>query len=228
MIIRINIFFQYFVNPYRKNQKLGAVSYQIAAQKAAQKASQQITYQVVEPLPPVSKIRRETFVSIHSVIIVLGLATLPLVEACANSLIEREKKKKAEEDFSFFVNAHLIHRPIELGEPVVATESCDSLNTLYNLNPKLEKFMVGRVAGILDEARYYVNIQVFPNKFCVYTKDRSFLTPFISLDEVSSSTWPEIKKPSRQLIEKYFVKIIKNRHYRNIVKFMNYHPFSSK
>ena len=213
-----------------KNQlvELQQQAAQLAAQKAAQKATQQTTYQVVQPLPPVSKIRRGTFVSIHSVIIVLVLATLPLVEAFSNSLIEREKKKAKEEEFSFFVNTYLFHRPIELGEPVVATESCDPLNALYNLNPKLEQFMVGRVAGILDEARYYVNIQVFPNKLCVYTKDRAFLTPFISLYEVSSYTWPKIQKPSWQLIGKYLVKLKKNKHYRNIVKFMNYHFFSSK
>jgi len=201
---------------------------QQAAQIAAQKAGQQVLYQVVQPSPPVSRIRRETVVPVQSVFLIIGLATLPLVEAFFRSVIQRKKKKDAEDEFSFFVNTYLIHRPIELGEPVVATASCDSLNILYNLNPKLEQFMVGRVAGILDEARYYVNIQVFPNKFFVYTEDRTFLTPFVSLGDVSSSTRPRFTKPSWLLVENTFVKLIKNRHYQNIVKFLKYQPFSSK
>lgn len=201
---------------------------QQAAQLAAQKAGQQILYQVVQPSPPVSRIRRETVVPVQSVFLILGLATLPFVEAFFRSVIQREKKKDAEDEFSFFVNTYLIHRPIELGEPVVATASCDSLNILYNLNPKLEEFMVGRVAGILDEARYYVNIQVFPNKFFVYTEDRTFLTPFVSLGDVNSATRPRFTKPSWLLVEKTLVKLIKNRHYQNIVKFLKYQPFSSK
>ena len=110
----------------------------------------------------------------------------------------------------------------------MATDNCKALNKEFPLIPKIEPFMVGRVVGIIDEKRYLVTVQVFPNKSFVYKKDRTFLAPFISFQNVGSSTWPRFKRPSRQLIEKYFVKVIKSKNFRKIVKFLRYEFFSSK
>lgn len=71
---------------------------------------------------------------------------------------------------SFFVNAYVMIRPMEIGYCLVATESCDILNDEFDLNPKIEQFMIGEVVGIIDKTVYQVTIQVFPNKCFVYTK----------------------------------------------------------
>lgn len=63
-----------------------------------------------------------------------------------------------------------------------------------------------QVLGILDEKRYHVIIQVFPNKLFIYNNDITFLTPFICLEDADYSNSPKFK---RQLIEKNFVKIKK-------------------
>jgi len=135
------------------------------------------------------------------------------------------------------VNAHVLIRGIEIGDYLVATESCDILNVEFGLNPKIEQFMVGKVVGIIDETIYQVTIQVFPHKRFVYTNGFTYLTPFAPLDEVNSPIRPrsesnslrsKLKIPSRQIIERYYVKIKKSKHFQNIIDFLNYEPFSSK
>jgi len=205
----------------------------LAAQKADQ--VQQVHYVVVEPRPPISKIKREKIISAQGVIGVLMISTFPMVQRFLKKVNLKKKKKAIEEKYSFFVNAHVLIQGLGIGEYVVATESCDILNEEFDLNPKIEQFMVGKIVGIIDETIYQVTIQVFPEKHFVYTNGLTYLTPFVPLEEVNYPNWPkseslksQLKIPSRRVIEKYYDKIKKSKYFQNIIDFLKYQPFSSK
>ena len=107
---------------------------------------------------------------------------------------------------------------LEIGDSLVATESCDMLNTEFELDSKIEQFMIDEVAGIIDETIYQITVRVYPNKHFIYTADRFFLTPFVLLEEVKSSNWPKfdsrLKRVSRQLLEKSYVKLKNSKRFK--------------
>ena len=129
----------------------------------------------------------------------------------------------------FFVNTNLLIRGLELGEYVVATNSCDMLNTEFDLDTKIEQFMVGEVVGIIDETIYQITVRVYPNKQFIYTEDCFFLTPFVLLEDVreemSFPTQPKInsvlKKFLRQILEKSYLKLKNSKRFKQIRDFLN-------
>jgi len=120
-------------------------------------------------------------------------------------------------------------RGLELGEYVVATNSCETLNTEFDLDTKIEQFMIGEVVGIIDETIYQITVRVYPNKKFFYKDDCFFLTPFVLLDdvreEISYPTKPKInsvlKKISRQIFEKSYLKLKKSKRFKQIRDFLN-------
>lgn len=191
-------------------------------------------YVVAEPKTPFSKIRSEKPLPVAGVIGFAIVSTFPLIQKLYRTLKRKQQKKKEEEEASIFVITYLFTRGIELGQSVVATESCDILNDEFKLNPKIEQFMVGKIIGIIDESIYQVIKRVFLNKRFVYKTDLAFITPFIDLEEVSEFLDPptspsyELKRHSLRLIERYYGKIKTSKTFRNIIKILNYEPFSSK
>lgn len=129
----------------------------------------------------------------------------------------------------FFINTNVLIKGLELGQRLVATNSCDMLNIEFDLETKIEQFMVGEVVGIIDETIYQITVRVFPNKTFIYTDDRSFLTPFVLLEEVSEKisypTRPKInslvKKISRKILEKSYLKLKKTKRFKQIIDFLN-------
>lgn len=86
-------------------------------------------------------------------------------------------------------------RGMEIGDCLIATESCEIINDELNLDPKIEQFMIGEVVGIIDETVYQVTIQVFPNKRFVYTNGMTYLVPFVPLEEVNCPAVPRSDQP---------------------------------
>lgn len=162
------------------------------AERVAQKAAQaeQASYAVAESQSPISKIRGERPTPFYSVAGFAVVATLPIIQRFLKNLRLKQEKKNKEEEVSFFVNAYVMIRGMEIGYCLVATESCDILNDEFDLNPKIEQFMIGEVVGIIDETVYQVTIQVFPNKRFVYTNGMTYLVPFVPLEEFNCPTGP--------------------------------------
>ena len=116
----------------------------------------------------------------------------PMVQGFLKKRKAKEKEKKEEEEYSFFINAFLIRRGIELGQCVVATKtkSCDVLNEEFQLDPKMERFMIEKVVAILDkshESLHNATLEVFYNKFLFYTSNITFLTSFVCIENVNST-----------------------------------------
>lgn len=231
----------------KKNQEVGVedswvvrtrTSFQkgVQAQKQKEVEAQQVHYVVAEPITPFSKIRSERPLPTAGLIGFAIVSTFPLIQKVYRALKRKQQKKKQEEEVSIFVITHLFTRGIELGQSVIATESCDILNEELKLNPKIEQFMVGEIVGIIDESIYQVMVQVFLNKRFVYKTDLKFITPFIDLEEISEFLDPpfspsyKLKTPSlsRRLIKKYSGKIKTSKTFRNLLDLLKYEPLSSK
>jgi len=115
------------------------------AQKKAQ--AEQAYYTVAETQSPISKIRGERPIPFYSVAGFAVVYTLPYIQRFLKNVRLKQKKtqKRYEEEVSFFVSAYVMIRPIEMGECLVATESCDILNDEFDLNPvSLNRTVYGR------------------------------------------------------------------------------------
>ena len=205
-----------------------------AASQLVEVETQQAHCVIGEPPKPFSRIKRETPLPLVNVVTFAAVATIPYIQRVLRNLKIKQEKEKEEETVSFFVITYLFTRTIEFGQYVVATDSCDILNDEFDLNPKIEQYMIGEIIGIIDESIYQVMIQVFPNKRFVYKKDFTFITFFVDIEEVSNyldrPTSPSYKlnTPSRRLIERYYVKIKKSKYFRNLLFFLKDELFSSK
>lgn len=205
---------------------------QLAAELASEKASQvkQMQCSVAEPSRPMLKITKPTPIPVpglaKSLAGALVIAAFPVARKYFKKVNLQRKKEKIDENVFFFVNTNVLIQGLEIGDSLFATESCDMLNAEFELDPKIEQFMIGEVAGIIDETIYQITVRVYPNKNFIYTADRFFLTPFVLLEEVKSSNWPKfdsqlIKRVSRQLIEKAYVKLKNSKRFKKISDFLN-------
>lgn len=124
---------------------------------------------VAEPKRPLSQIRGDRSISFLSITGLIVIGTFHLIQGFIKGVRVKQEKEKKEEEFSFFVPAYVLIRGIEIGDYLVATESCTVLNNELKLNPKIEQFMVGEVVGVIGETVFQFTIRVFPKKRFVYT-----------------------------------------------------------
>ena len=149
----------------------------------------------VVPRSPISTISGERSIPFYAVAGLAIIVTLPFIHRFLKNVRLKRQKKNKEEEVSFFVNAYVMIRGMEIGDCLIATENCDIINAELNLDPKIEQFMIGEVVGIIDETVYQVTIQVFPNKRFVYTNGMTYLVPFVPLEEVNCPAVPRSDQP---------------------------------